>query len=487
MQNINIHITGGSSGWAHADWPSWTNFDHNQWIVMFYRGNNDLSYGMANQLAHELGHILSLLHTYCFGGATVVCCTGSCSNGCDINYDQDEYLSDIFGNQPNGNCPHINDWYADAYDPTIINANKITNNLMGGNKSNSYISPKQAGQIHRALALSSARKYVNPVISDIPFEVFNDQIWDFNIQLYQDIVVRPGANISITCKLHLVPQATITIQNGSLLTIDGTVYMKADNYIIIEPGGEMLVTGTLDMGKHGRIIVKPGAKLTVDGGTITSSSDYPWHSIFVEGNPNLPQTFANQGALILNNAVIENGTDAIRLRSMASANNHNGGIIQATNTSFRNNCRNVGFSSYSFPSISFFSNCTFETDINTPHELQTSNVSLWNVQGVTFTNCTIKDTRPNIDYLTDGKSRDGIYSISASFVVDGCSFEGMKYGIHSTSSVANRTLKVCDSDFSSYNGIYFSNMNNSHVLGNTLFVKPGYMYSGPSPLDTTIT
>jgi hypothetical protein len=102
------------------------------------------------------------------------------------------------------------------------------------------------------------------------------------------------------------------------------------------------------------------------------------------------------------------------------------------------------------------------------------------MQGITFTNCTFKDTRPNIDYLTDYKSRNGILSSSASFVVDDCSFEGMKYGIHSVSSVANRTLKVYDSDFSSYYGIYFSNMNNSHVVGNTFFVKPGYMYSGPS-------
>jgi hypothetical protein len=347
--------------------------------------------------------------------------------------------------------------------------------------------PTEIGTMHRFLSISNIRQFVtdNSFIT-IPLNINSNTVFDLNIKLYRDIILNQGKNLSITCEFHLTPQATVTIKNGGLLSIDGKVYLKSDNNIILEPGGELIVTGTLDMGNNGRIIVKPGAKLTIDGGTITSSSTNMWAGIYVEGNPNLSQTFANQGALILQNgAIIENAWDAVKLRSVGSNWRQNGGIIQATDAIFRNNWRNVEFMSYDYPSVSFFTNCIFETNSQTLHTQHTSNVTMWNVQAVKFTNCTFQDTRPNIDYYTYRKSRDGIYTIDASFdVSNNCQFLGMKYGIYATSSFDNRPVKVYQSNFSSFRGIYLNNMNNSNVANNTFYVKPGYMYSGENPIET---
>jgi hypothetical protein len=269
-------------------------------------------------------------------------------------------------------------------------------------------------------------------------------------------------------------------------TISGYTTWNNRNYfannITINNGGNLTITNSnirfSDI--ESMVTIKPGGRLTINGSTLTNTCGAIWKGIYVEGNRNLSQTFANQGALILQNgAVIENAHDAVVLRSQQSNWGHNGGIVQATNATFRNNWRDVEFNSYPLTSISFFQGCTFETTPQILHQLTNSHVSMWDVQGVNFSNCTFTDTRPNIDYYSYRKSRNGIYGHHAAFVVDNCNFNAMKYGIYAISPDAVRTFKVYDSDFSGFLGVYFSGMDNAHIVNNTFFVKPGYMYSGP--------
>jgi hypothetical protein len=270
--------------------------------------------------------------------------------------------------------------------------------------------------------------------------------------------------------------APIEVNSNQVWTEDKTILFGLE----ITNGSHLTITSTVYLSKNAKISIHPGAKLTINGGKLTSLDNYPWKGIYVEGNRNLSQTFANQGALILQNgAVIENAHDAVMLRSQQTNWGHNGGIVQATNATFRNNWRDVEFNSYPLTSISFFQDCTFETTPQILHQLTNSHVSMWDVQGVNFTNCTFTDTRPNIDYYSYRKSRNGIYGHDAAFVVDNCNFNAMKYGIYAISPDAVRTFKVYDSDFSGFLGVYFSGMDNAHVVNNTFFVKPGYMYSGP--------
>jgi hypothetical protein len=299
-----------------------------------------------------------------------------------------------------------------------------------------------------------------------------------NISLNQGFVI-PSGFIHPTL---VVPPTTIISGNVTWSNKNYTV-----NNITVNPGGHLTISSnsTIRFGQSSSIaVIKPGGRMTINASVLSNSCNDTWSGIFVEGDRTKSQTFANQGALILQNgAVIENAHDAIHIRGLADNWWGNGGIIQATDATFRNNWRNVAFYAYDQTNASYFTNCTFETNIQTMHNLHTHNVSMWDVQGVTFTDCTFKDTRPHIDYNTYRKSRRGIYTSSASFIVNRCSFIGMEYGIYATSSVANRTLKVYQSNFSSFNGMYFNNMNNSHVFDNDFHVKPGYMYSG-GPTET---
>ena len=145
-------------------------------------------------------------------------------------------------------------------------------------------------------------KYVKEKYSYIyPLTVSTNETWDFAIKMYQDIIVT----------------------NNSTLTITGEVKMPID----------------------GKIIVHPGAKLVINGGKITSAHDQLWQGIEVWGNSSTHQYEVNgsygQGYLELKNgAIIENAKCAVELWHPGYYST-TGGIIHATDATFRNNATSV--------------------------------------------------------------------------------------------------------------------------------------------------
>jgi hypothetical protein len=371
-------------------------------------------------IGHELGHVFGLHHTFHYSQYLL-------------------FYPQLFWPESNSWCSPMNDTHC-------------SNNMMGYNNSKKWLAPLQVGHIHRVLASNPVRtRYLKFC----------------NYDESQDIVIDGRTDWSIA-----------TVVGGN---------------IIIESGNTLELSCLLSMPKDGKIIIQPGAKLIVDGGIITNSCGDYWQGIYVEGDRFLPQTFENQGALILQNgAIIENAKDAVMLKGVDDDWAYTGGIIQATDATFRNNWRNVEFMSYQntntqgqpIDNISYFTNCTFITDDETLHDTHTANVTMWDVTGVWFTNCTFTDERDNIDYYGYRTSRDGIYTKEATFRVWGSEFNHMKFGIHSIATIPNRYFSVYLSDFSSFKGIYFNAKDNVIIMDNTFHVAPGYTYPGSKCGDT---
>jgi len=431
-------LTGGWGG--QAPLPS-ENLNQNLYFVRVGNtGENPADEGMAVNLTHELAHNLDLNHTYS-------------SNICE---NDDDYLSDVFGpwSPDNPNCPHNHDC-DNAY---LSQTDLCTNNIMG-EEDTKYISPRQAGIMHRSLALLSTRKYVNDdvFIDNAPLVITDDQTWDFNIKLYRDIVVEPAVELTISCKVVMPWQ--------------------------------------------GKIVVKPNGKLIVDGGTITTDSkDHAWQGIEIWGTSDKSQYYDPlykqfwQGTLILkNNAIIENAKSAVQLWRPgypATA----GGIVQATNSSFINNAKSVLFVPYNNfnpyvhgnperDNISYFKNCTFELNSNyfadnpfIEHAL------LGKVKGIKFIACDFSVVQ------TEGVFPDNraIASSSAGFSVsavcnspvlpctdyDKCTFTGFYKGIYATNDGTNtNTFSVNRAIFTdnSY-GISMSNVHNASVLLSEFYI-----------------
>lgn len=350
----------------------------------------------AGVMAHELGHCLDLLHVY-----EPSCCHETCSAA------HREYLPDVFGPSPPSSC-----WFnscSGGPNPWTP-GNSVTNNIMNGCglawPDGYWISDLQAGRIHRALAVKSVKDYASDAHGAQPLVITQDETWNFEMRLYQDLVIEAGATLTITCQLEM-PTA-------------------------------------------GKIIVKPNARLILDGGIITTArySETFWSGMEVWGTTNQHQYPTNhptyQGLVILkNDAIIEHAREAFTNWKPGDWNSI-GGVIQVQGThtqvggTFINDRRSAGFMAYQNfqpgnpsilrPNLSYFRYANFRVD----DDYRGGNdfhvhVSMWKVDGISFRACTMENAQSTISQSSLlGK---GIFSIDANYTVTGNCTVLLPYGV----------------------------------------------------------
>lgn len=293
------------------------------------------------------------------------------------------------------------------------------------------------------------------------------------------------------------------VHNGE--NIIWTVNKYVDTEILIESGGTLTVRSKILFNKDARITVRVGAKLIVNGGTLTSNCRCSmWSGIDVYGNSSKSQYYQSEQGVVefKNGSVIENARTAVRTLVPIPSDvdwvfdpSGTGGIIIASNTTFRNNQRAVLFLPYeNFVPInhhiarnfSDFSMCTFETTdrladttIN-PEEF----VELNGVRGIPFRGCTFRNT---LTTASKDQRGNGIYSINSSFSVrEKCldnyipcthelpsKFIKLNYGIKSLGTDPTKTAFIYKTVFDmNYTGIYLKNMDFCTVICDTFEVMP---------------
>ncbi len=340
-----------------------------------------------------------------------------------------------------------------------------------------------------------------------------------------------AAPTQLTCEAGSVfaqePQSTLTLTEKSRFVLDsGAVYQLGDSAQILVQGGSTFTIGkgadltggiaseivvdslstlcvydTAKLRREARLIVRPGGKLIVDGGTLTNACEGEmWQGIIVEGNPSLPQYAQRQGSVILNNATVENARNAISTHTADSAIwIGTGGIVQATNTLFRNNLCSMEMSLYenrnvagdTIDNTSHFNNCTFRID--TANLFPANNctfvqhVSLWGVRGVKFNGCTFQNQDTTHSYVNRGRAlytADAGYRCrricpvisdtdpcacqpSGSQPVVRCSFTGFYKAIESTGDCGQGSIVIDNCDFANnFVGIVLNASDNAQVSYN---------------------
>lgn len=389
-----------------------------------------------NHLCHEYGHLVGLHHTYDHEYQTV------------SHYD---FLDDVFGQcveplaadasnpcfancgTPNQPCPctpvagqicYLNtcNYYSSQPDPDPF---------MGNGPIMYYISPKSAGRMHRALSIFNwtfrlnnrpMQQYVDEKYPyPIPYEVAQNERWDFAIKMYQDIVVKAGATLTIACEVRM--------------PIDG------------------------------RIIVEPGAHLVIDGGVVTKAHNERWWGIEVQGQSGLPQYTMNQGVLdVKNDGVIEFATTGAFAATTDGlpgdwSSEGFGGIIRGTDGIFRNNIIDVQIPRYHWitgggsenGNRCRFTRCSFITDGAWPMDDQTpyTHAWLWDINSRynnTFIHCRFANEAPQLFDL--GQRGWGILGYDAGFNVEGnldpavSVFEDLTTGVVASAGSAGQTYRV---------------------------------------------
>jgi len=211
--------------------------------------------------------------------------------------------------------------------------------------------------------------------------------------------------------------------------------------LIVEPGAVLTITGTLRFADGAKLIVQQGAKVVVDGGRLTKAQgchDGFWPGIEVWGTTNQHQYPADhpthQGLLVLKNgAVIEHAREGFTNWKPGNWNSI-GGVIQVQGTptqlggTYLNSRRSAGFMAYQNfhpnnpgilrPNTSYFKYAHFKVDDDYRggddfHD----HVSMWKVDGIQFRACTFENAQTTVPVSTQlGR---GIFSIDANYTVGG--------------------------------------------------------------------
>jgi len=204
-------------------------------------GNGNI-WGKNVIMRHELAHNFGLCHTY-YGGGCACSVTGMQSLG--------HWYSDIYGPIFPGTAPHAFAWGDEAH---AISGDRATNNFIGGNKDQHYISPMQMGELHKGLALKTIRKYVDrcTYTPSQPIIISQNELWDFDIRLYSDLIIQPGFTLDVACKIsmpcnskiHVMPGATLKMQNGSeIILYDNATFLVDQGGTLIHDNGIITLNG----------------------------------------------------------------------------------------------------------------------------------------------------------------------------------------------------------------------------------------------------
>ncbi|MDP1799857.1 MAG: hypothetical protein Q8L81_00800 [Bacteroidota bacterium] len=234
-------------------------------------GNGDPIFARSH-LLHEIGHAFGLGHTYVNtsgGGSDWQNFGGACGS--------DDYLSDVF---PNNNPACQNEGQA-TFKPTnapcmscFESSPDTSNNLMGGQRYNLWMSPLQMGRRIRSVHLNAnagrnLRQFVKDMESDHKnvWTISKSEGWDFDIQLYKDIVVKAGATLTVKCKVAMAIDGKIKLESGAKLIVDGgeiTSWCKSGSW-------EGVQTPAIKKKKKGDKKVAPVYITVINGGAINKA------------------------------------------------------------------------------------------------------------------------------------------------------------------------------------------------------------------------
>src|SRR5690606_20104360 len=169
---------------------------------------------------HEICHAMGLYHLY-----ELTCCPETCDEN-DL-----DYLDDAFNSGASKIC-HRPAGASFCNDPFLSDNDECTNNVLGGPTAY-YLTPKQIGRIHRNAYFLGCRGFVYNTFPEddnhshtgegqtIPLEVSSDETWDFDIKMYNDIIVKSGATLTIKCRVLMPYLSNLIVAKGAALVIDG--------------------------------------------------------------------------------------------------------------------------------------------------------------------------------------------------------------------------------------------------------------------------
>lgn len=253
-----------------------------------------------------------------------------------------------------------------------------------------------------------------------------------------------------------------------------------DHDIIVNPGATLTIFGDVYFVSDAKICVKPGGKLIIDGGLVGASCENFWQGIEVWGNSTLPQTVVNQGFIsVLNGGSINDAVCGVRTakrNGMSTDPTSYGGIIRCNNSSFINNrCAiriypyNLGAYNATINETDFLTNDHYMINVA---PLPSEMFSIDGISGLNINKCTFNNSA-YLGEIANNVRGIGLYLTNCSVTVGsntgtGSNFMNLTYGINgmSTGGVLKPDIRYCMFE-NNLCGIYLSEFTGAAINKNT--------------------
>ncbi|MFU8845030.1 MAG: S8 family serine peptidase, partial [Bacteroidales bacterium] len=267
--------------------------------------------------------------------------------------------------------------------------------------------------------------------------------------------------------------------------------------VVVMPGAELTLTSTLYMQPETRIIVRRGGKLVIDGGSVTSvGTGLRWRGIEVWGNSAQPQQVVYQGWVrIINEGSVKNSVMGIYTNRPDHAEEgrwepgYTGGIVQGIDARFVNNKTALQFYPYNYPSVSGFTNCEFITyGYEAGVDESAFLVEITGINGIGFLACHFENKCDAVEFY-----RSGIHCVNSYVNVHGkckdasepcddwdqSTFTGLHYGIHASAITSTYYIDVRNTEFNNNRrSLYLSGISNARITSNEFIINTPFKEDG---------
>lgn len=272
--------------------------------------------------------------------------------------------------------------------------------------------------------------------------------------------------------------------------------------LIIKTGANITATGLrFEFAPDAKLVIEQGARFTANSCTFTVNTECEnspmWNGIEVHG-PSANKQWYDAGRFIANSSTIEHsylgahnfatvksGTPGVFWEDYTFKR---GGVIQATNTTFKNNHRGTVFFGFENRSIlnlpindeSKFDNCIFQTSaqLNKPSLTPTVIMAhLFDVQGVNFYGCDFKNTAsyaaiPYIDRGMGISANNCLITVTKKCNVVNCTnpdkgnFINLLRGIESIATSTKTTEVSYTNFYNNWRSIYLEEVDLAKIIEN---------------------
>lgn len=205
--------------------------------------------------------------------------------------------------------------------------------------------------------------------------------------------------------------------------------------VIVNPGAKLTISRRVEMGRGRTIKVMPGGTLNIDGGMLINDCTDRWAGIRLYGDPDYSSPSGQQATLnIRYGGSVRNAITGVETFGMDEQGNPvpgaGGGRIFSTNALFVNNLKAVVFNPASGTNPSVFRLSKFITDaMPTEGSSPGDMVTVLGNEGITFSSCQFENNI-QVTVLPYWKRGAGIRSFNSSLQVNRHSTDSIPFGLN---------------------------------------------------------